>query len=176
MLKTMHPLGVISLALLLSTSACKKEAAPAGGGSGSATTATAPATDATATTTPATDAAAAPPPVTDAAAVQPAAPAALPAEFEAFEALLLPLVAEPEGEARSKKTCAQLEKLRIASLAVRRNAPAGADAAAWEKASDDMRGAFEGLGGLCGDDSPDDSTELKTIHQAYQQLVALLPK
>lgn len=174
MLKTVH---IISLALLLFTAACKKEPAPAGGGSGSAATApvpTPPAADATATPPPAADATATPT-AADATAAQPA-PAALPAEFKAFEALLLPLVAEPEGEARSKKTCAQLEQLRIASLAVRRKVPAGADAAAWEKASDDMRGAFEGLGGLCGDDSPDDSTDLKTIHQAYLQLVALLPK
>ncbi|MEZ4359871.1 MAG: hypothetical protein R3B48_06795 [Kofleriaceae bacterium] len=167
MLKTVHLMGLMGLAsglaLLLSTTACKKEAAPTVGGSGASS-------PPPATATPPADATATPP--ADATAATPARPA----EFQAFEALLLPLVAEPEGETRSKKTCAQLEPLRIASLAVRRATPTGADAAAWEQASDDMRGAFEGLGSLCGDDSPDDSTDLKTIHQAYLQLLAQLPQ
>jgi hypothetical protein len=101
---------------------------------------------------------------------------ALPAQFKEFEAVLLPLTAEPEGEARSKKTCKVLETLRIKSLAVRRSVPAGADATAWEKASNEIRGAFEGLGPICTDDVPDDSADLQTIHQAYLRLVALLPQ
>lgn len=180
---------ISSLALLLlSTASCKKEA-PAGGGSGSSTTTTPP-TEAAPTPTPTAPAggdagsAAGTPaaPTGDAAgsaATAPATPApagALPAEFKEFDALLSPLVAMPEGEARSKKTCEQLEQLRVKSLPVRRYAATGVDAAAWEKASNEMRGGFEGLGSICGDDSPDESADLKTIHQAYQQLVSLLPK
>jgi hypothetical protein len=182
---------ISSLALLLlSTAACKKEAAPTGG-SGAPTTATPPPEAAPATpapTAPATGDAgsAAAAPTGDAtgsagsAATAPATPpapaGALPAELKEFEALLSPLVAMPEGEARSKKTCEQLEQLRVKSLPVRRYAAPGVDAAAWEKASNEMRGAFEGLGGVCGDDSPDESADLKTIHQAYLQLVSLLPR
>ncbi len=182
---------ISSLALLLlSTAACKKEAAPTGGG-GSPITATPPPEAAPATpapTAPATGDAgsAAAAPTGDAAnaagsaataPTTPAAPAAtLPAVFKELDALLSPLVAMPEGEARSKKTCEQLDQLLVKALPVRRYAATGVDAAAWEKASNEMRGAFEGLGGVCGDDSPDESADLKTIHQAYLQLVALLPK
>lgn len=167
---------ISSLALLLlSTAACKKEA-PAGGGSGSPTTTTPPTEAPPPTTPPAPAGGDAGSAAATAPATPPAPAGALPAEFKEFDALLAPLVAMPEGEARSKKTCEQLEQLRVKSLPVRRYAAPGVDAAAWEKASNEMRGAFEGLGGICGDDSPDESAELKTIHQAYQQLVALLPK
>src|SRR5688572_3078778 len=145
----MHIKDFWTLGLALSLVAgCKKAAPPAAadGGAGSATAVTAAKPDAGATaaavdaTAAAVDATAAPtvPPAIDAAAA-----AAKPEPFVAFEAMLLPLIGEPESEARSKKTCQGIEKLRIAGRAVQRSQPAGADAKAWEEASMEMRGAFE---------------------------------
>jgi hypothetical protein len=105
-----------------------------------------------------------------------ATPKSLPASFVAFEALLFPIVREPESDRRSRSTCAVIEKLRIKSLAIQRSAPTGVDAAAWEAASSEMRGAFDGLGSTCTDDPPHDTPDLPTIHQTYLRLVALLPK
>lgn len=170
----MHIKDFWTLGLTLSLVAgCKKAAAPAAdGGAGSATAVTAAKPDAGATAA-AVDATAAPtvPPAIDAAAA-----AAKPEPFVAFEAMLLPLIGEPESEARSKKTCQGIEKLRIAGRAVQRSQPAGADAKAWEEASMEMRGAFEGLGATCTDDPPNDTPDLDVVHQSYQKLVALLPR
>jgi hypothetical protein len=99
----------------------------------------------------------------------------IPAAFVKFEDLLLPLVREPRSEARSAKTCKMIEKLRIASLAVQRSMPKGVDEAAWEAASNEMSGAFEGMGATCTDDPPNDSPDLAVIHKSYALMLELLP-
>lgn len=111
-------------------------------------------------------------------AVRPPAASASPrpAAFAAFEALLLPLVSEPESDERSKKTCKSIEKLRIQSLAVQRSMPAGIDVSAWEEAGSQMGGAFDGLGATCTDVPPTDMPDLIVIHRAYLRYLALLPK
>jgi hypothetical protein len=103
-------------------------------------------------------------------------PAPLPAAFTEFEAVLVPLTREPESDARSRRTCKAFTALKVKSLAIRRNMPVGVHAEAWEKASNEIRGALEGLGQICTDDTPDDSMDLPTLHLGYQHLVALLPK
>ncbi len=98
-----------------------------------------------------------------------------PAAFAELEAILLPLTREPEGEARSRKTCKQLMPLQTKALAVTRSRPAGVDAAAWQSASRGLMGTLEGLGPICTDDPPDDAEELARMLEHYQRLVALLP-
>jgi hypothetical protein len=178
----MHTKHLWKLGLVLSLVAgCKKAAPPAadagaGGAPVTATDAAAKVTDAAAK---APKDAAADAVAKDAAAKDAAVAAAagkLPEAFVAFEAMLLPLVREAESDARSKKTCKDLEKLRIAGRAVQRSQPAGVNATAWEEASVEMRGAFEGLGATCTDDPPNDTPDLEVVHQSYQKLVALLPR
>jgi hypothetical protein len=94
--------------------------------------------------------------------------------FVTFERLIVPLMAEAESQARSVKICKKLEELRVASLAFRRAIPQGVDAAAWEAASNQMRGAFEGLGGVCMDDPPGFSSDLDIAYESYQRLRKLL--
>lgn len=99
----------------------------------------------------------------------------IPAAFVKFEDLLLPLVREPRSEARSAKTCKMIEKLRLASLAIQRSMPKGVDTAAWEAASNEMSGAFEGMGATCTDAPPNDSPDLAVIHKSYVRMLELLP-
>lgn len=101
---------------------------------------------------------------------------AVPSAFVKFEDLLLPLVREPRSEARSRKTCKIIEQLRIASLAVQRSMPAGVDEKAWEAASNEMSGAFEGMGATCTDIPPNDSPDLAIIHRGYARLLELMPE
>lgn len=168
---------IASFAILLTSIGCKKSppsSASVGGEPVAATPQARPTVDAT----PMLDAAPFPSDAQralDAGASTSVAPA-LPRTFLEFEALLLPLVREAEGELRSRKTCKLLQSLKVKSLAIRRNMPPGVDTKAWESVSDDMRGAFEGLGAVCTDDPPVDATELENIHQSYLRLVALLPK
>jgi hypothetical protein len=156
--------NLIACTCLLLASACKK-APPAGPG----------ALDA-----PKQDAAAAQADAPADAAIPDTGPAdaaefVIPTAFVKFEDLLLPLVREPRSEARSAKTCKMIEKLRIASLAVQRSMPKGVDEAAWEAASNEMSGAFEGMGATCTDDPPNDSPDLAVIHKSYARMLELLP-
>lgn len=167
---------VVCLAILLGAASCKKTApasekppTPSSGASEPAPSETSPTHDATAT-------APSVPGEGSQGTTQAAPSRALPPQFTEFEAMLRPLVDEAPSDARSRKTCKLLEPLRIKSLAIRRNMPVGVDAKAWEEASDEMRGAFEGLGAVCTDDPPNDANDLPTIQQSYLKLVALLPK
>jgi hypothetical protein len=105
-----------------------------------------------------------------------AAPAARPKEVAELEAALVALVNEPEGDARSKKTCGQLMDIKMKARAVARSTPAGVDAAAWQSANEEIAGSIDGLGPPCGDDPPDDSLELPKLYKNVQALIALLPK
>ncbi len=67
-----------------------------------------------------------------------------------------------------------LEKLRIASLSVVRSMPKHVDAKAWEAASSDFSGAFDGLGATCTDVPPSDLPDLPILHHSYVRLVELL--
>ena len=100
----------------------------------------------------------------------------IPSAFVKFEDLLLPLVREPRSEARSRKTCKMIEKLRVASLAVQRSMPKGVDEKAWEAASNEMSGAFEGMGATCTDVPSNDSPDLAIIHKSYASLLELMPE
>jgi len=86
------------------------------------------------------------------------------------------LLDEPEGEARSRKTCGQLMDLQKKARAVARNVPAGVDAAAWQEANEEIASSLDGLGPYCTDDPPDDSLELPGLYANVQRLLPLLPK
>lgn len=168
-------LRALCLSILLSAVACSKKSPQPASSTGEPTpSTTAAASNVPSDTTPGKQ------PSPDAGAADPQEPdetaPAMPAAFVKFEALLLPLLREPESEAKNVKLCKMLEQLRIASLAVRRSMPKGADEAAWEAASNEMRGAFEGLGGTCTDTPPGFSSDLEIVHKSYVRLLELLPK
>jgi hypothetical protein len=174
----MHPhrLIIACASLLLAAASCKKSPPP----SGSAEGATKARPSADALPSPSRDAAR--PSAQDAGPAgadrpdetDPGAP--VPSAFVKFEDLLLPLVREPRSEARSAKTCRMIEELRIASLAVQRSMPKGVDEAAWEAASNEMSGAFEGMGATCTDKPPNDSPDLAVIHKSYARMLELMPE
>lgn len=99
-----------------------------------------------------------------------------PPEVAALEAALVALVNEPEGEARSRKTCGQLMDLQKKARAVARKVPAGVDATAWQEVNDDIAGSLDGIGPYCTDDPPDDSVELPGLYANVLRLLPLLPK
>jgi hypothetical protein len=101
--------------------------------------------------------------------------AARPQAFLDFEAVILPLLREPEGESRSRKTCKQLMTLQTKARGLARSKPPGVDEAAWQAAYDDVSGSLHGLAPYCNDDPPDDSVELPGLYKNYQRLAALLP-
>jgi hypothetical protein len=100
----------------------------------------------------------------------------LPPKVAALGATLEALLREPEGDARSRKTCAQFMDIKKQAIAVAREVPPGVDAAAWETVNEDIRGSLEGLGPSCGDDPPDDSVELPGLYANYKLLLTLLPR
>jgi hypothetical protein len=104
-----------------------------------------------------------------------ASSAARPQAFADFEAVILPLLREPEGEARSRKTCKQLMTLQTKARGLARSKPPGVDEAAWQAAYDDVSGSIHGLAPYCNDDPPDDSVERPGLYKNYQRLAALLP-
>lgn len=164
-------LRALCLSLLLSAVACSKKSPQPASSTGEPT----PSTNAATSNVPSDTTPGKQPPSPDADAPDETAPA-IPASFVKFEALLLPLLREPESEAKNVRLCKMLEQLRIASLAVRRSMPKGTDEAAWEAASNEMRGAFEGLGGTCTDTPPGFSSDLEIVHKSYVRLLELLPK
>ena len=101
--------------------------------------------------------------------------AARPQAFLDFEAVILPLLREPEGEARSRKTCKQLMTLQTKARGLARSKPPGVDEAAWQAAYEDVSGSLHGLAPNCNDDPPDDSSELPGLYKSYLRLTALLP-
>jgi hypothetical protein len=105
-----------------------------------------------------------------------AAATTLPPKVAALGATLEALLREPEGEARSRKTCAQFMDIKRQAIAVAREVPPGVDPAAWEAVNEDIRGSLEGLDPNCGDDPPDDSVELPGLYANYKRLLPLLPK
>jgi hypothetical protein len=144
--------------------ACKKKSAEPDPGSASAGTGSAPVVVAIDAASPAGSGSA------------PAPAAALPPEVAAFEGAVAALLKEPEGDARSKKTCGQMMDLKKQARAVAQNKPAGVDQAAWDQANDAIASSFQGLGPHCNDDPPDDSIDLPEMHKNIQALIALLPK
>src|SRR5512139_3492043 len=99
-----------------------------------------------------------------------------PKEVAALEATLVALLAEPESDARSRKTCGMTMELLKKTRAVAMNKPAGVDQAAWDAANDAIGGSLDALGPYCNDDPPDDSIELPKLYKNFQALLALLPK
>ncbi|HLL21490.1 MAG TPA: hypothetical protein VK427_05135 [Kofleriaceae bacterium] len=154
------------LCVVLAVSACKKdpkpEASAPGSGAGS-TGSAAVAADASA------------PPI-DAASSGAAAGAARPPQVVELETAVAALLKEPEGDARSKKTCGMLMDIKKKARAVATNKPPAVDQAAWDAATTEIAGSLDGLGPYCTDDPPDDSVELPKLHQHIQALIALLPK
>lgn len=174
---SMHPtqLLITCASLVFAGAACKKAPPPSGS----------PEVDLPKPTAPAAFDARPSPPSNEPAAQDATRPAnanetapgpAGPSAFVQFEDLLIPLVREPRSEARSLKTCEMIEKLRIASLAVQKSMPKGADEKSWEAASNEMSGAFEGMGATCADVPPNDSPDLAIIHKSYARLLELMPE
>ena len=100
----------------------------------------------------------------------------LPKEVADLEATVAALLAEPESDARSRKTCGMQMDIKKKARAVAMNKPASVDQAAWDAANDEIAGSLDGLGPYCTDDPPDDSLELPKLYKNIQALIALLPK
>jgi hypothetical protein len=155
------------------SAACKKtENAASGSGSTGSGTATAPATvDDAAAPAPAIDAAEAGP-VVDAAAAAPAA--TLPPELEALDGTIAPILAMDDKAARTKAACAALDTITTQMAAVRKNPPAGVDAAAWTEIAERMAGGLGDFELECGVGSASDTKALAEAAETAKELHALL--
>ena len=160
---------LICACLLAALAACKRE------GSGSAARSAEPAGSAAEPAAGSAGAASSAGSAGSAGSAAGAGSAARPQAFLDFEAVILPLLREPEGEARSRKTCKQLMTLQTKARGLARSKPPGVDEAAWQAAYDDVSGSLHGLAPYCNDDPPDDSVELPGLYKNYQRLAALLP-
>ena len=98
----------------------------------------------------------------------------LPEPFKDLESMLLPLLQQPEGAERSKKTCEMLQRLQVKILALRKTAPAGMERDRWDDGVMAMIGSIEELAGGCASDDSD-SVELPRMYLSYLLLVEMLP-
>ena len=110
-----------------------------------------------------------------AVAIDASEPGTRPKQVAEFEAALVALIKEPEGEARSRKTCGQFMELKKKWRAVELNKPAGIDQAAWDAANDEIGTTFDTLEPSCSDDPPSDAIHLPKMYKAFQALLALIP-
>jgi hypothetical protein len=166
----------LSISAALFAAACKKKE-PAATGSGTAT-ATASGTGSatgTATAAPAViDAAEAAPAAVDAAEAAPAA--AVPPELKELDDTVAPILAMADQAERTKTACKALDVITTKMAAVRKNPPAGVDAAAWQEIAERMASQLNDFQIECAEGDASDTGALSESAKIAKELHELLAK
>jgi hypothetical protein len=114
--------------------------------------------------------------VVDAAKAAPAAEVTMPPELTKLEAMIAPILAMTDEDARIKAACKELDAITKQMWAVTRNPPAGVDAAAWTEVGERMTSPLNDFAIECGEGEYYNTKALAQAAETAKEFVPLLPK
>ncbi len=121
-------------------------------------------------------AAAVPPAVVDAAKAAPAPQVAVPPELTKLEAMVAPILAMTDEDARIKAACKELDAITKQMWAVTRNPPAGVDAAAWNEVGERMTSPLNDFAIECAEGEYYSTKALAEAAETAKEFLPLLAK